>query len=134
MDWTQIGGILAAIVALAVVARLLKLGESRIDSAEKARDLAEHLLAGFVAGRAIVSENGRAALIAGNGTVAVLKRQGAKVAACRLVAPLRVREAVEGVTVDTGERQLGAVTLTGVLVDDVRALEAVVGPLLHSVH
>ncbi|HWK34787.1 hypothetical protein, partial [Sphingomonas sp.] len=95
---------------------------------------AEALLAGFEGGRVLVSEDGRAALVAGNGTVAVLKRHGARVAARRLVPPLRLREAVEGVTVDTGERQFGPVTLTGVIADDIRALEASPTATVHTLH
>lgn len=123
MDWYQLGGSLAAILALAGIARLLRLGESRIDSPARAIELAEHALVGFHGTRAIVSEDGGAALVAGNGTIAVLKRHGAKVAARRLLPPLRVREAVEGVTVETSEALFGAVTLRGVLVPEVRALD-----------
>ncbi len=124
MDWTEIAGSLVAILVLAWIARLLKLGESRIDSAERAGEIAEEALAGFTARRALVSTDGKAALVAGNGTIAVLKRHGAQVAVRRLVPPLKAREAIEGVTVDTGERLFGPVTLIGVLVDDVRGLEA----------
>lgn len=124
MDWVQIAGSLAAILALAGFARLLKLGESRISDAATARQMAEEMLAGFVAHDAVVSTDGSAALVAGNGAVAVLKRHGAKVAARRLVPPLRLREAVEGVTIETGERMFGPILLFGVIADDVRRLEA----------
>lgn len=124
MSWLQLGGSLAAILGLAGIARLLRLGESRIDDPARACAFAEEMLAGFSARRALLSADGSAALVAGDGTVAVLKRHGARVAARRLAPPLRLREAIEGVTVDTGERLFGAVTLVGVLADDVRALEA----------
>ena len=42
----------------------------------------------------------------------------------RLVPPLRVREAVEGATVETGEKLFGPVTLFGITSDQVRGLEA----------
>jgi hypothetical protein len=124
MSWTVLAGSLAAVLALAGLARLLKLGESRIDDPALARAHAEELLVGFEAGRVLLSEDGRAALVAGNGTVAALKRHGAQVAARRLVPPLRMREAVEGVTIETGERLFGSVTLTGVIASDIQALEA----------
>jgi hypothetical protein len=54
----------------------------------------------------------------------VLKRHGARVAARRLLAPLSIGPAIEGVTVRTGERLFGDVTLLGVLESDVRGLEA----------
>ncbi len=124
MSWTQIAASLAAILVLAGIARLLKLGESRIADAATARSMAESMLAGFVARGAVVGTDGGAALVAGNGAIAVLKRHGAQVTARRLIPPLRLREAVEGVTVETGERMFGPVLLFGVIADDVRALES----------
>ncbi|MGH6613031.1 MULTISPECIES: hypothetical protein [Sphingomonas] len=124
MNWVQLGGSLVAILGLAGIAHLLKLGESRIGDAAKAREMAEDMLAGFEARAAIVSTDGNAALVAGNGAIAVLKRHGAKVAARRLLAPLRIRPAVEGVEIDTGERLFGGVVLLGVIDEDVRGLEA----------
>jgi hypothetical protein len=122
MNWIQLGGSLVAILALAGVARMLRLGESRITDADTACRMAEELLAGFEARRAIVSADGSAALVAGNGTVAVLKRHGAKVAARRLIPPLRLRPAVEGVGVDTGERMFGVIVLHDVTDSDVHGL------------
>ena len=124
MNWTQLAGSLVAILALAGIARWLRLGESRINDAAEAREIAEQMLAGFVAHAALVSQDGGAALVAGNGAIAVLKRHGARVAARRLLPPLRAYAAVEGVTVETGERLFGSVTLLGVLDSDVRGLEA----------
>ena len=120
----QLAGSVVAILALAGFARMLKLGESRIGDADTARRMAEEALAGFVAGRALVSGDGAAALVEGQGTVAVLKRHGAKVAVRRLVPPLRVYEAVEGATVQTGEKLFGPVLLFGITADEIRALEA----------
>lgn len=124
MDWTQIGGSLLAILMLAGVARMLRLGDARIGDAARAREMAEDMLAGFEARAAIVGTDGNAALVLGNGTIAVLKRHGAKVAARRLLPPLQLFTAVEGVEVATGERLFGRVLLFGVLEADVRALEA----------
>lgn len=128
MTWTQLGGSIVAILALAGVARALRLGESRIADPDTARTMAQDALAGFVAGAALVGSDGGAAVVAGTGpsagTLAVLKRHGAHVAARRLLPPLAVREAVEGVGIATGERMFGTVTLLGVLADDIRALES----------
>jgi hypothetical protein len=124
MNWYQLAGSIVAIRVLAGVARLLRLGESRIGTAEDARRIAEEMLAGFDAHAALVSQDGGAALVAGNGAIAVLKRHGAQVAARRLLPPLRFHPAVEGVTVETGERLFGSVTLLGVVDSDVRGLEA----------
>jgi hypothetical protein len=124
MNWYQLGGSIVAILLLAGVARLLRLGESRISTEADARRIAEEMLAGFDARAALVSEDGGAALVAGDGAIAVLKRHGAQVAARRLVPPLRIHTAVEGVTVETGERLFGSVTLLGVVDSQVRGLEA----------
>ncbi len=124
MNWYQLAGSIVAILALAGTARLLRLGDSRIGSAADARRIAGEMLAGFDAHAALVSQDGGAALVAGNGAIAVLKRHGAQVAARRLLPPLRIRAAVEGVTVETGERLFGSVTLLGVIDSDVRGLEA----------
>lgn len=123
MSWIELGGSLLAILALAGVARMLRLGESRIASTAKAREMAENMLAGFEAHAAIVGTDGNAALVAGNGAIAVLKRHGAKVAARRLLTPLHLTTAIEGVTVETGERLFGRVLLFGVIESDVRGLE-----------
>lgn len=127
MSWAQLGGSLVATLVLAWIARALKLGESRISDAETAAGFAEEALAGFRAGRAIVGTDGAAALVAGDAGIAVLKRHGARVAVRRLVPPLALRVAVEGVTVDTGERLFGAVLLFGVTEGEVRALEGEAG-------
>jgi hypothetical protein len=120
----QLVGSVIAILALAGFARMLKLGESKIKNEDDARRFAEEALAGFEGGHALVSGDGGAALVAGRGAIAVLKRHGAQVAVRRLVPPLRVYEAVEGATVQTGERLFGAVTLFGITADQVRGLEA----------
>jgi hypothetical protein len=124
MSWFELSGSATAVLVLAMLAWALKLGQSKIADSQTACRLAEEMLAGFVARRAIVSQDGSAALVAGNGTIAVLKRHGARVAARRMIPPLRVRQAIEGVTIDTGERMFGPVTLLGVLPDEVERLDA----------
>ena len=122
--WLQLGGSLAAILVLAGIARMLKLGESTIADEATARRFAEDALVGFTAGPALVSPNGNAALVAGNGALALIKRHGAQVAVRRLIPPLAIAEAVEGVTIASGERMFGSVTLHGIVADEVRTLEA----------
>jgi len=58
MNWTQLGGSILAILLLAGVARMLRLGESKIASAADARRFAEEALAGFEARDAIVGTDG----------------------------------------------------------------------------
>jgi len=120
----QIVAALIAILTLAGVARWMRLGESRIDSAAKARSFAEERLAGFVADTALVSSDGTAAIVAGNGGIALLKRRGAKVAARRLIPPLILGPAIEGVRIESGDPGIGSVVLLGVVAEQVRELEA----------
>lgn len=124
MNWTQLGGSLAAILLLAWIARLLKLGESRIADEGIAKRMAEEALSGFVARAALVGSNGAAALVLGHDGMALLKRHGAKVAVRRLARPLWRRASPEGVTIETGEKMFGPVLLFGVLPEDVDRLEA----------
>lgn len=124
MSWSQIGYSLAAIALLAWFARRLRLNESRIATPAQARQMAEEMLAGFQAHAALVSTDGSAAIVAGNGAMAVLTRRGAKVAVRRMLVPLALEPAIEGVKVATGERAFGPVTLFGVVAEDVRGLEA----------
>lgn len=124
MSWLQLGGSVVAILLLAGIARWLKLGESRIADEAAARRFAEHALTGFAAGSALVAPTGHAALVAGPGAVALLKRHGAQVAVRRLIPPLALREVPEGVAIHSGERMFGTVAFHGIVVDQVRALEA----------
>lgn len=133
MSWVQLGYSLAGVIGLVLLARWLRLGESRIANAAQARETAEQMLAGFVATDAIVGTDGNAALVAGNGSIALLKRHGAKIAARRLIAPLRFSQAVEGVRIESGERLFGGVLLFGVTDGEVRALEAAVSRRPHMV-
>ena len=124
MSWSQLALSLAGVLGLVLVARWLRLGEARISSAAKARETAEEMLAGFVAHEALVGTDGNAALVAGSGAIALLKRHGARVAARRMIAPLRLSQAIEGVRVETGEKMFGGVLLFGVTQDEVRAIAA----------
>ena len=124
LSWEVIGYGLAGLIGLALVARWLRLAESRIGDAAQAREMAENLLAGFVAHGAVVGTDGNAALVAGSGAVAMLKRRGAKVVARRLLPSVALSQDVEGVRVETGEQMFGGVLLFGVTADEVRSLES----------
>jgi len=126
MNWLQLAGSLAAIVILAGLAWLLKLGraghEAIIDDPDSAAHAAEQALAGFRAVGALVGDDRAAALVAGaHGRVAVVKRHGARLAV-REVRWGQVRATYNGMLVETGERRFGSVTVVGVDVLDVRRL------------
>jgi hypothetical protein len=126
MTWQQLAGSLAAIVILAGLAWLLKLGraghEGTVDDPESAARAAEEALAGFRAIGALVGDDRAAALVAGaHGRVAVVKRHGARLAV-REVRWSQVRATFDGMLVETGDRRFGAVTVTGIDVLDIRRL------------
>uniref|UniRef100_UPI0035CA8FDC hypothetical protein n=1 Tax=uncultured Sphingomonas sp. TaxID=158754 RepID=UPI0035CA8FDC len=123
MSWGQLALSVAGVIGLALVARWLRLGEARISSVAQARETAEQMLGGFVAHDAVVGTDGNAALVAGNGAVALLKRHGAKVAARRLIPPLRLTQAIEGVRVASGEKRFGDVLLFSVTDSEARGIE-----------
>eukprot|EP01035_Chromulina_nebulosa_P044176 gene44176-59832_t len=60
MNWMQLGGSIVAILLLAGVARMLRLGESKIATAAEARRFAEEALVGFEARHALVGQDGNA--------------------------------------------------------------------------
>jgi hypothetical protein len=102
---------LGAILVLALVARLLRLGGGAIADAAAAMREAEAQLAGFEADRALVGSDGQAALVHGrDGSVALLKMHGTQVAARRLVAPA-IRRTDAGLIVASGERRFGDVLI-----------------------
>lgn len=124
MNWIQLGISLVMAFGLAAVAWLLRLGDARIPDANAARRMAEEMLPGFEARRALVAQNGNAALVAGDSVIVALKRHGAHFAARQLPPPLGLSPAADGVSVETGERLFGRVTPAGITAADVRDLQA----------
>ena len=109
-----LGGSLAAVLGLAGIARVLRLGGGAIGSEAEAMRAAEDALPGFEGERATLGSDGRAALVHGrDGSVALLKLHGTQIAARRLTAPRMVPSA-EGLLVDSGEARFGKVLLRGV--------------------
>jgi hypothetical protein len=115
MNWALLGGSLAAVLGIAAIAWLLRLGGGAITGPEEARRIAEEMLSGFDAGEALVGADGRAALVHGrDGSVALLKQHGARVATRRLTAPPATARSPQGLVVESGEARFGPVTLRGI--------------------
>ena len=123
MNWPVLGGSLAAILVLAGLCWVLKLGRvERIASAEDAADAADQCLPGFDTIGAVVGADGSGALaVTDDGRVAVMKRHGARIAV-REVSWHALRSTPAGIIVETGERRFGSVSLTGVNALDIRRL------------
>lgn len=112
MNLIVLGGSIAGVIALVLVAWLLRLGGAAIGDEAEAKRAAEDHQYGFVAEEAWVSADGRAALVrGGDGSFVLLKVHGAHVAARRLKPPLRVSRGDDGVVVATGELMFGDVRL-----------------------
>ncbi|HVJ02005.1 MAG TPA: hypothetical protein VM662_07470 [Sphingomonas sp.] len=106
-------GSLAAILLLALAARLLRLGGGAIADEAAAIREAEAQLPGFEAERALVGSDGQAALVHGrDGSVALLKQHGTQVAV-RRITPVALRSTPDGLLVASGERSFGDVLVRG---------------------
>ena len=124
MNWLVLGGSLAAVLALAGAAALLRLGPTQRMLVEEADALraADEAVAGFAGVSAVIGADGRAALVFGEDRrVVVLKAHGARIAA-RVIEWDAVRATPGGMLVETDERRFGAVALPGVDALDVRRL------------
>src|SRR3546814_3647554 len=113
-EWLQFLGSLAAILLLAGLARAFRLGrEPRIADEAEARIAAGEAVYGFVPEACAIDSNGRGAIMAdGSGRLLLLKPHGSKFAG-RLLGP-HTAVGVDGkrLTVHTGERRFGDVTLS----------------------
>ncbi|MBK2451834.1 hypothetical protein [Escherichia coli] len=119
MNWTLLGGSLAAVLALAGIAAWLKLGGDPLTEAD-ALDAAGDMLPGFVPEAVLLGSNGAAALVRGReGRVALVKRHGAQPAVRELVRPVGLTAANDGAIVRSGDRMFGDVVLHGRALDEV---------------
>lgn len=109
----QIGGSLVAILALAGIARWLQLGEDvRLRDKDEARALAEAAVCGFDPVEIALDRAGIGALLRdAQGRVLLLKRHGARFAARLLSGHRDSRLDRNFLTVSTGEKRFGTVTL-----------------------
>lgn len=109
----QIGGSLVAILALAGIARWLQLGEDvRLRDKDEARALAEAAVCGFDPVEIALDRAGIGALLRdAEGRVLLLKRHGARFAARLLSGHRDSRLDRNFLTVSTGEKRFGTVTL-----------------------
>ena len=109
----QIGGSLVAILALAGIARWLRLGgDVRLRDEGEARALAEAAVCGFDPVEIALDRAGIGALLRDSqGRVMLLKRHGARFAARLLSGHRDSRLDRNFLTVSTGERLFGTVTL-----------------------
>lgn len=104
-------GSILGVLGLAAAAYWLGLGGGGLTEEEEAKRIAEEALPGFEAGDAILSADGRAAIVLGaSGEAALLKLHGVHPAVRRL-GSIAVEKVPGGVRIDSGERMFGSVTL-----------------------
>ncbi|WP_174286756.1 hypothetical protein [Sphingomonas bacterium] len=95
---------------------------ARIDSPEQAATAVEGAIPGFAVAGAVVGADGAGALaVSHDNRVAVVVPAGRRVVA-REIGWTAVRATADGIVVETGDRGIGGVALTGVDVLDIRRL------------
>ena len=109
----QFGASLAAILALAGLARWLKLGgDVRLRDDDHAREIAGHIVCGFDAVNVARDKAGIAALLVdAQGRQLLIRRHGAHWAGRLLDASIDARLDRNLLTIATGERSFGSITL-----------------------
>jgi hypothetical protein len=112
-DLAMIAGSLVAILALAGFARLLGLGgDVRLRDSDHARELAGQAVFGFVATEVALDRAGIGALLKdAQGRQMLLRRHGAKWVGRLLDSSAEARLDREFLTIGTGEKSFGSVTL-----------------------
>lgn len=110
----QFGGSLVAILVLAGLAMLLKLGgKPTLRDEEAVARAGGEVEDGFAPARVSISRDGTAALARdGAGRIMLIKRHGNKFAGRILTPEARVREEVDGIVIDPRETQFGTVRLS----------------------
>ena len=102
-----LGGSLVAVMALAGIAWLLRLGGTpQIAHGDEAARIAEEMLSGFEARRSFVSADRLTALVLGiDGSVAVIRPNGARFLARRVARPAFRRTEDGALEVESGDRR-----------------------------
>lgn len=110
-----LGGSVVAVAVMVAFAWALGLGGGAIAGEAEAKAAAEDLFSGFDAEQAAVGADGRAALVCGaDGSLAVLKMHGARIAGRLLRPPFDNEATADGLRIRTGDARFGAVTVRGV--------------------
>ncbi|WP_247717894.1 hypothetical protein [Qipengyuania proteolytica] len=127
----QFLGSLFAILALAALARWLKLGpEPRLESDEAAREAADEAISGFVPLRIGRDRDGRGALLSDStGRVLLLRPHGTMFAGRLLTARASAHIELDVLVIDTAERRFGTARLT---LDDPSAWMQAIAAIKHA--
>ncbi|MET0308355.1 MAG: hypothetical protein ABW023_06575 [Sphingomonas sp.] len=123
-----LGGSLAAILLLALVARFLRLGGARLSDKSEACEVAEATFADFEAERAWLDVDGQSAVVAGRkGGHALVRRHGARFVARKLVWPAQIDAKGPVLIVASGERLIKPFVITLESAEEARLLTSLLG-------
>lgn len=123
-----LGGSLAAVLLLALVALLLRLGGARLGSESEACEVVEASFADFEADKVWLDIDGQSAVVAGkDGSHALVRRHGAQFIARKLVPPADVSAEGPVVLVASGERLLKPFVITLESASEARLLTSLLG-------
>lgn len=113
MELAKLGGSLIAILGLAWLARLLDLGgDLRIRDAAHAREIANEVVYGFDATDIVIDRAGMGALLKdAHGRQMLIRRHGAGFVGRLLDRHIEARLDQNFLTIGTGEKSFGAITL-----------------------
>jgi hypothetical protein len=106
------------------LAALLGIGrpDRMMRTIDEALDAAHDALPGTQAVDAVISADGRAALVLlSDARIALLRIRGRRVAGLEVAWPM-LRQTYDGIVVETGDRRFGDVALVGVTALDIRRL------------
>lgn len=118
-----LAGSLAAILLLALAARLLRLGGGALTDDREAREMADAMLSGFEGERVWRDVRGAGAVIGGRGGgFALLRPHGAHFVARRIALPADARQSEASITLPAGEPLLGPITIQLASPDEARLL------------
>jgi hypothetical protein len=111
MSWAVLAGSLAAVLALAGIARLLGLGvASPLTEAQACRIAADRAI-GFIPVRAIIGDEGSTALVLGDDAAVAIRQHGMGMVVARLCLPLSLSRQSGGIRLDSGDARIGALVL-----------------------
>ena len=123
-----LGGSLAAILLLALAAKLLRLGGARLQAGSEACEVAEATFADFEAKRVWLDIGGASAVVAGkDGSYALVRRHGAHFIGRRSEQLARAEANGPVVTIPSGERLLRPFVITLESSEEARLLTSLLG-------
>jgi len=123
-----LGGSLGAVLLLALIAYLLRLGGAQLAGESEAREVAEASFADFEANRVWLDIDGQSAVVAGrDGSHALVRRHGARFLARKLAEPVEISAQGPVLVIASDERLLKPFVITLESAGEARLLTSLLG-------